>query len=114
MFLSRRDIPAAVACVALVAGFSWIAWVALPNRNVAVTRAEATILSITHRFPAGKSGAQAYVSLRLRNDRGGEIGISRPMRCQPQVKEGDRVRLLGVQRKAGGMVWSIVGEPCPS
>lgn len=112
MFLSRRDIPAAVACVALVAGFSWIAWVALPNRDVPATRAEATILSITHRFPAGKNGSQASVSLRLRNDRGGEIGISRPVRCQPQVKAGDRVQLVGVRRKAGGMVWSIVGEPC--
>lgn len=114
LFLSRRDIPAAVVCVALVAGFSWFAWTKLPDRNSPIRRTEATVISIRHYFPAGKSGAQASVSLVMRRDNGGEVGIDRPMRCLPQVHEGDRVKLVGVQRKAGGTRWSIVGEPCPT
>ena len=83
------------AFIALVAGFSWFAWTKLPDRDSPIRRTEATVISIRHYFPAGKSGAQASVSLVMRRDNGGEVGIDRPMRCLPQVHEGDRVKHSG-------------------
>jgi hypothetical protein len=110
--LSRADIVATLIILALVAGFTWFRWAALPDPDQSTDTAEATVESITYAVPRGRSGAQASVSIMLRPDDGTEVSVGRKTRCLPAVNRGDRVRLIGSRDRAGRRIWSIAGEPC--
>lgn len=111
--LSRGDIAAALVILMLVAGFTWLSWVSLPDPDQPTSTAEAMVVSIAYAVPQGRNGAQASASIRLRLDDDTEIVIGRKVRCLPAVLHGDRVHLVGSRNHAGGTIWSIVGEPCP-
>jgi len=111
--LSRADVAAALICLAMVAGFTWLRWAYLPDPDRPTGMAEATVVSIEYGVPQGRSGGQASASIRLRLDDGAQVSVRRKMRCLPAVHRGERGRVIGSQRNAGGTIWTIVGEPCP-
>lgn len=112
--LSRADVAAALIILALVVGLTWFKWAELSGRDRTVHAVEATVISITQRFPQGRSGAQASASISLQLADGTNVSISRELRCLPAVDRGDRVRLIASRSNAGLTMWSIVGEPCPT
>lgn len=111
--LSRGDVAAALVILALAGGTAWFYWIALPDPAQPPVMAGATVVSLQYSVPGGRSGGQASVSVKLRLDDGTEISVGRKMRCLPAVHQGDRVRVIGSRRHAGGRIWSIAGEPCP-
>jgi hypothetical protein len=96
---------------ALLAGFTWFAWMFLPRDRSFISQS-ATVISQRPSRQGRTGRGEVYSVVTVRMADGRSLPIRRELHCQPQIMPGDTVKLIAKPIKSGGEMWQFAGRGC--